>query len=345
MRDPGGLPLSLPALTLLCAILPAGAAAQSVEEFYRGKSIKLIVGSDASGEYDATARLLSRHLSRYIPGNPSIVVQNMPGASGIKSANFTYAMAQRDGTVIATFNKGMPAYEVTRVANTSYKSAEFHWIGSLTHSNSLVVVAARTGVKTIDDATRREVTMGSIGAGGTMSTHPLLLNNTLGTRFRLVVGYAGGQLVDMAIERGEVDGRGTYTWADLKGKRAHWLKEGTINILVQVGLEREPDLPDVPTLVDLGRNDAERAVFTFVSSDIPIGKSYVLPPDVPRDRVQAIRRAFDTTMRDPQFLADARVKDTEVKAVRGETIQELVEKIVSTPPEIVRFAEQWMAGR
>jgi tripartite-type tricarboxylate transporter receptor subunit TctC len=332
------------ALAMAVAV-PATASAQSVEEFYRGKTLKLVVGSDVTGEYDATARLLVRHLSKHVPGHPAIIIQNMPGASGIKSANYLYAIAPRDGSVLATFNKSMPLYEITRMSNTNYKSDEFNWIGSLTHSNNLVVVAARTGVKSVQDATSREVTMGSIGAGGTMSTYPLILNHALATRFKLVQGYAGGQLVDLAIERGEVDGRGSYTWVDLKAKRPHWLRDKAVNILVQFGLEREPDLAGVPLPVDLGRNERERGAFTFLSSDIPIGKPFVLPPQVPADRVAALRRAFDDTMKDPDFLADAAAMETEVKPIPGVELQALVKKIVTTSPAIVKIAEAWMSDK
>jgi tripartite-type tricarboxylate transporter receptor subunit TctC len=329
--------------TIFIGALPTAASAQA--EFYRGKSITLVVGSDITGEHDAAARLLSRHLGRHIPGRPSIVVQNMPGASGIKSANYLYEIARRDGTVIATFNKSMPLYQATGMANTNYKSEEFNWIGSMDHANMLVVVAARTGVQTIADATRKEVLMGSIGAGGTMSTYPLLLNNAFGTKFRLVQGYAGGQIVDLAMDRGEVDGRGSYNWRDLRVKRANWLKEKKVNILVQFGLEREADLPEVPLLVELARNDRERKVLTFVSSDIPIGKSFVMPPAVPADRVEAIRKAFEATMKDPDFLADATAAEADVHLIPGAQVQTLVREIVATPAEIVRTAQDWMTAK
>jgi tripartite-type tricarboxylate transporter receptor subunit TctC len=322
---------------------PTAASAQS--DFYRGKTITLVVGSDITGEHDAAARLLSRHLGRHIPGRPAIVVQNMPGASGIKSANYLYELARRDGTVMATFNKSMPLYQATGMANANYKAEEFNWIGSMDHANMLVMVAARTGVKTIADATRKEVLMGSIGAGGTMSTYPLLLNNALGTKFKLVQGYAGGQIVDLAMDRGEVDGRGSYNWRDLRVKRAGWLKEGKINILVQIGLEREGDLPDVPALVELARNDFERRVFTFVASDIPIGKSFVMPPAVPDERVALIRKAFETTMADPEFIADARASEADVHLIPGAQIQQLVRAIVTTPADIIKTAQDWMTAK
>jgi tripartite-type tricarboxylate transporter receptor subunit TctC len=320
----------------------ARSAPATPEEFYRRNTIVLLVGTDASGEYDAMARLLMRHLSKHIPGNPNIVVENMPGASGIKAANYLYAAAPRDGSMMAIFNKSMPFYQVTKVPNTNYKSDEFNWIGTFTRSNNLVTVMARTGVKTVQDATRKEITMGSLGAGGTMSTYPLLLNHEFGTKFKLVQGYVGAQLVDLAMARGEVDGRGSYTWSDLKAAHADWIRDQTINVLVQFGYEREPDLPDVPTLIDLGRNDGERAVFRFVSSDIPIGRPFLMPPDVPMDRVEALRKAFGETVKDPEFLVDAKTVKVDVTPVSGADLQKIVTGIISTPSDIVQAAEQLM---
>src|SRR3954471_714753 len=348
MRDLVWLRLSLLMLigcgSLISIVLEA-ASAQQVHDFYRGKTLTIVVGSDITGEHDAAARLLSRHLSKYIPGRPAIIVQNMPGASGIKSANYLYEMARRDGTILATFNKSMPTYQATGMSNANYKAEEFNWIGSMDHSNVVVIVAARTGVKTIADATRIEVAMGSIGAGGTMSTYPLLLNNTLGTRFKLGQGYAGGQIVDLALERGEVDGRGSYTWRDLRVKRANWLKDKKVNVLVQFGLQREHDLADAPMLIELARNDTERAVFEFVSSDIPIGKSLVMPPQVPTERVETVRRAFDATMKDSEFIADAKASDADVEPIPGEEIQSLVKRIIATPKEVIKTAQDWMTAR
>ncbi len=327
---------------LAALVFAAPAMAQPVEDFYKRNPLTIVVGSDVTGDYDAAARLLSRHLGRHVPGNPSVVIQNMPGASGIKAANWLYAVAPKDGSVIGTFNKSMPFYEVTATANANYRSNLFNWIGSSTWSNNLVVVTARTGVKTIEDAKQRVITMGSIGAGGTMSTYPLMLNNTIGTRFKLVQGYAGGQMVDLAMERGEVDGRGSYTWADLKARRADWLKQGKLNVLVQFGLEREHDLPDAPVPAELARDDRERAAFSFISADIAVGKPFVLPPGVPRDRIDALRKAFDETMRDPAYLADARSVEAEVKPTSGEKLRAVVAAIIATPPDILDLSRRLM---
>lgn len=315
---------------------------ESVEDFYKHTSLTLVVGSDATGEYDQIGRLLMRHLGQHIPGNPTVIVQNRGGASGITAANYLYSAAPRDGSMIGTLNKSIPFYQATGVANTNYKADAFNWIGTFTRSNNLVTVMARTGIKTIQDARTKSATMGSIGAGGTMSTYPILLNNTLGTKFKLVQGYAGAQLVDLAMQRGEVDGRGSYTWSDLKAKRMDWLQDHKINILVQFGFERETDLPDVPTLIDLARDDREKAVFKFISSDIPVGRPFLAPPGVPKERVEALRRAFDATMKDPDFIKDAETIGSDVKPETGEDLQSVVDQIVSTPPDIVRTAGDLM---
>ncbi len=321
---------------------PSRAEDATIADFYRRATLTLVVGADATGDYDIAARLLSRHLGAHIPGKPNIIVQNMPGASGIKSANWLYAAAPRDGSTLAIFNKSMALYEATGVANTAYKSREFNWIGSTGHSNDLVIVAARTGVRTIGDARQKIVTMGSIGAGGTMTTHPLILNNAIGTKFKLVQGYAGGQIVDLAMERGEVDGRGSYNWSDLRDKHGDLVRSGKVNILVQFGLTREKDLPDIPTSVELGANDLERQTFSFLSADIAIGKSFVMPAGVPAARVEAMRTAFDETMRDPEFLADARTIGADINPATGAEVRAIVEGIVAAPTEVRDLSQKWM---
>ena len=332
-------------LTGLLATASTQAAAQGVADFYRGKVLTIIAGTDATGEYDANARLFSRHLGRHIPGNPSIIIQNMPGASGITAANYLYTIAAKDGAVMGTFNKSMPLYQMTGMPNTKFKAQDFNWIGSRDHANNLVVVATRTGIRTIDDATKKQATMGSIGIGGTMSTYPLILNNTIGTKFKLVQGYAGGQLVDLAVERGEVDGRGSYDWKDLKTKRSDWLRDRKVTILVQFGLVREADLPDVPTPPELARNEREKAALEFLSADIMMGKPLMMPPGVPAERVEAMRKAFDETVRDPLFLADAKAIDADVNPIRGVELQGTVAKMVNTPADILELAKGLMVEK
>ncbi|MGE5537746.1 MAG: Bug family tripartite tricarboxylate transporter substrate binding protein [Gemmatimonas sp.] len=334
------LPLIVAALGVVAAT--DGAAAQPVADFYREKGITLVIGSDASGEYNQAGRLLARHIGKHIPGNPVVTVQNMPGASGIKSANYLYSVAPKDGSVFGLFNKSMPYYEATKMENTRYKSVEFNWIGSMVRTNNLVVVWAKSGVKTLEDAKRREVVMGSIGAGGTMTTYPVILNHVAGTKFKLVLGYAGGQVVDLAMERGEVDGRGSYSWSDLKKYRAEWIADKKINVLAQYGMRKEADLPDVPLSVDLGRDGNERRAMEFISADVDMAKPFMFPPNVPKDRVAALRAAFAETMTDLEFLGDAKVAKVDVSPISGAELEALVRRTIETPPELVAIAERWM---
>jgi tripartite-type tricarboxylate transporter receptor subunit TctC len=328
--------------TLAIAAIADSALAQPVADFYRDKGITLIIGSDASGEYNQAGRLLARRIGKYIPGNPVVTVQNMPGASGIKSANYLYSVAPKDGSVFGLFNKSMPYYEATKMENTRYKSVEFNWIGSMVRTNNLVVVWAASGVKTLEDAKQREVVLGSIGAGGTMTTYPVILNNVVGTKFKLVLGYAGGQVVDLAMERGEVDGRGSYSWSDLKKYRPDWLTANKINILAQYGVRKEPELPEVPLSVELGRDANERRVMEFISADVDMAKPFMFPPKVAADRVQALRAAFDATMKDADFLDDAKQAKVDISPITGAELEALVRRTIETPPELVATAERWM---
>ena len=307
------------------------------------KTITMVIGSGATGEYNTEGRVLARFIGKALPGNPTVIVQNMPGASGITSANYLYSVAPRDGSVIGLFNKSMPLYEAMGVENTNYKSAEFTWLGSIGHTNALVVVSARKNIRTIEDAIKNTVIVGSTSPSGAMTYYPVILNNTIGTKFKVVLGYTTGQDVDLAMERGEVDGRGGYSWTDLKRARADWLQKKEINILAQFGLTKEPDLPDVPLVPDLARNDQERAIFEFICADMPLGRPYLAPPKLSPERTAILRKAFDDTMKDPEFLADARRLNIDVSPTSGEELDRLVKKISNTPPEIVEIAKQLIA--
>lgn len=318
------------------------AFAQTPEQFYKGKNPILIVGTDASGEYAVGGRLLAKHIQRHLPGAPPVIVQFMPGASSIKSANYMYAVAPKDGSVLSLPNKGIAMFESAKMENTNYKAAEFSWIGNMTRSNNLAVVWHAKGVKTLEDATKTEVVVGALGAGGTLATYPAILNAVVGTKFKVVLGYAGAQLIDLAMERGEVDGRASYSWSDLKRVRSEWLKDGKLNILVQFGLEKEPDLPGVPLIVDLARNEQERKILSFVAADNNMARPFYMPPKVPADRLAAFRQAFDDTMMDAEFLEDAKKVGVTVTPLSGAQLEALVRNIVNAPPEVVNGAEQWM---
>jgi tripartite-type tricarboxylate transporter receptor subunit TctC len=307
------------------------------------KAVTMVIGSGATGEYNTEGRVLARFIGKALPGNPTVIVQNMPGASGIASANYLYSVAPRDGSVIGLFNKSMPLYQAMGVENTRFKSDEFTWLGSIGHTNALVVVSSRKNIQTIEDAITNTVIVGSTSASGAMTYYPVLLNNTIGTKFKVVLGYTTGQDVDLAMERGEVDGRGGYSWTDLKRARADWLHNKEITIIAQFGLTKEPELPDVPLVPDLARNAQERAIFEFICADMPLGRPYLAPPQLPPEQVTLLRKAFEATMTDPEFLADAQRLNIDVSPTSGEELDRLVKTIAATPPEIVELAKQLIA--
>jgi tripartite-type tricarboxylate transporter receptor subunit TctC len=333
-----GLGASIALAVTLLDLSPANAA----DDFYQGKTLTLVIGSDVSGEYTAGGRIVAKHLGRHLPGNPTIVTQNMPGASSIKAANFLYSVAPKDGLTFGLVSKDVPIYEATGMQNVNYKSRDFIWIGSLSGANNLVVVWAATGIKTLDDAKKREVIMGALGSNGTLATYPYLLNNLFGTKFKVVLGYTGAQLVDLAMERGEVEGRGSYSWSDMKRARATWLKEGKFSILVQFGLEKEAELPDVPLVTDLTQDPKSRAVLEFISSDTVMARPFLLPPNTVAERAGLMRRAFDLTMKDPDFLNDARQSQVDVRPIDASQLTELVSKTVSTGSDVIQASEKLM---
>ena len=338
------------AITLLasaCAL--AGVAvplAAAADGFYKGKTLTLIVGTIAGGGYDANGRLVARHIGRFIPGAPNVVVQNMPGASGIKAVNFLYAIAPKDGTTIATFNSAMPFYETVGASGVQFKSTELSWIGSLSQNVNVIVVMRDTGVRTLEDAKKKEVIMGALTGGGTMSAYPILLNNLFGTKFKVVAGYSGGNEVNLAIERGEVQGRGTTPWSTWKTTRPEWVKDGRVVPLVQIGPKKDPELAamGVPLLDDLAENEEQRQIFRLLGGNTYIERPFAGPPRIPADRLEILRRAFDAVAKDPQFLADAEREQAEVDPQTGENVALLVKQIVGSPAAVIERVKAVMPG-
>jgi tripartite-type tricarboxylate transporter receptor subunit TctC len=319
----------------LAAAMVHPSAAQPVADFYQGKTVKLIVGSDVGGGYDTYARVFAPFFAKHVPGNPTIVVQNMPGASGMRSANYLYEVAPKDGTVMVIFNQAMPSYELTGREGVRFKSAEFNWIGTMSKVNSLFVTWHTTGVKTLEDAKKQKVILGALGEGGTMSTYPALINQVLGTQFHVVMGYQSGAAVDLAMERGEVQGRGSVVLASYEATRPDWIKEHKINILFQIGLEKEPKLPDVPLLIDLAKDANQKLLFELASADTVLGRPIVAPQNVPQDRVAALRQAFDDTMSDPAFLAEIEKRRMEISPTSGDKVQSVIKSMLAAPPDVV----------
>src|SRR5687767_7948126 len=317
-------------------LLPALQSASAQENFYAGKAIRIIVGTGSGGGDDGAARLTARYLGKYIPGNPSFVVENMPGASGIKATNFLYDAAPKDGTVLATVNNSMPVYQAISQPGVRFKAEELNWIGSLLQTATTISLWHTAGVKTIDEAKRKEVIMGATGAAGTKAAYPQLLNNTIGTKFKIVTGYEGGNTLRLAMERGEVQGDGSARWSSWKSTKPDWVRDNKVIALVQIGLKKDDDLPNVPLLTELAQNDEQRKMFAFISQPIAMQQPFVAPPGVAAERINILRRAFDAMAKDQAFRKEVEQLDLELDPVTGEEVQKIVQSIVTTPADIVQ---------
>jgi len=301
--------------TLICAGLAASSSARAADEdFYKGKTLNIIVGFASGGGYDTYARLLSRHLPRHIAGAPGAIVQNMVGAGSVRAANHVYNAAPKDGTVIAAVNQNMPMYQLLGGASAQFDPAKFKWLGSLVNSNSVISTWHTSQTKTLADALARETIMGGSGTNSDSHIFPTLMNNLLGARFKVINGYAGGTAdINLALERGEVEGRGGNSWASLKSQNANWLAEKKLHFLMQFGLKPEPELPDVPLLQDVVKSDLDRDVAFLISLPIALGYGYWLAPEVPAERLAILRKAWGEMIRDPQLIAEAQKLGVDLK--------------------------------
>jgi tripartite-type tricarboxylate transporter receptor subunit TctC len=322
----------------LVLLAQAGAShADDAAAFYAGKTMQVVIATAPGAAYDFYGRALARHIGRHVPGAPGVTAQNMPGASGFRAANHLYAAAPRDGLYVGTFNNAVAYYQAMGQLGVQYRAEEFSWIGAIPQDPALVAVWHATGVKTIEDAKAVQVAMGATGAGGNFAGHLQLLNAFLGTRFKIVMGYDGGNSINLAIERNEVSGKANTTWAAYKSIKPEWVRDGKIVPLVQFGAARDPELPHVPLLTELAQNDEQFKMFQLVSSTVDMGQPFAAPPGVPRERVNALRRAFEATLRDPAFRADtARLgPQTMLEPIPGETVAATVKRTVETPKDLV----------
>lgn len=330
-------------LAAAAALVCGAARADGVDAFYKGRPLVFVIGSNAGGSYDSYGRLFAAHFGRHVPGTPQVVPQNMPGASGIKSANFLYAIAPKDGSTIGTFNQSMGQRQVLDPQSVQFDVSKFNWIGAMASSVNVFITWHTTGVATIEDAKRKEVVMGALSDDGGNAVYPLLLNKFLGTRFKVVLGYTGGNTIQLAMERGEVDGRGSVIWSGFKAGWPHWIAEKKVNILVQLGLAKDPDLPDVPLLIDLAKDETQAAIFRFISSDTVMGFPTMAPPGTPADRVAALRAAFAATMSDRAFRAESEKRNLPVRPSSGDEVQRIMTSMVTTPKEVIAVLKQSIA--
>src|SRR3954454_16061033 len=332
---------ALPVLTLAAA----PGAAQSVEEFYRGKTITMSVGTSPGGDYDLRMRMVSRHIGKYIPGNPTVIATNMPGAGQMLVANWLASVAPKDGTVIVALSQNMAVNQATGASGVKYDVRQFNWIGNTTDTPNVINAWHTTGIHTIQDVMQRELVVGATGTASGSFLYPYALNQLAGAKFKIVTGYPGGNDINLAMERGEVGGRGSNSWASWKSTRPQWLAEKKVIILVQVGVKRNAELPDVPTLQDLAKNDSDRSVLEFISADTAISRTLVTNAGVPPERVEALRRAFDLTMKDPDFLAEAEKSKTDISAMTGEEAQKIAAATINAAPAVRARASALIEGK
>jgi tripartite-type tricarboxylate transporter receptor subunit TctC len=326
-------------LAAALALLPMPAArAQNVAEFYQGKSIDLDIGYSVGGGYDLYARLIARRLGDHVPGNPIIVPKNMEGAGSLRLANYLYSAAPKDGTVIGAISRGAAFDPLLNENGANFDASKFSWIGSANNEVSVCVASISSGITKFDDLYTKQLTIGSTGTGDDTYQFPALANAALGTKFKIVTGYPGGNDVTLAIERGEVQGRCGWSWSSLKATRLNWVMRGRIVVLVQMSLSKHPDLPGVPLIMDLAKTDEQRQIFKMIFARQTMGRPYVAPPELPADRLVALRQAFMDTMTDKDFLYDAEQNKFEINPVSGDQLGALVKEVYQTPPEVVRKA-------
>jgi tripartite-type tricarboxylate transporter receptor subunit TctC len=331
-------PLQRPAaLATSCAIsliAVTAALAQTPEQFYRGKSIDLVIGYPTGGSNDFYSRLLSRHLGKHIPGNPTVVPRNTPGAGSFLALNQVFNVASKDGTVIALGAPTAALDEKLGTQGVRFKTAEFNWVGRIDSATNIVFTWKTSKVKTFADAQKYEVTLAGTGVGSTVSIYPTVMNNVFRTKFKLVMGYRGSNEAMLAVERGETEGHST-AWTAVKVAHPDWIRDKDISVLVQFGLKRHPELPDIPTAVELARNDEERKVVSAIMAAAEIGAAFFTTPRVPADRLAALRRGFDETMKDPEFLDEAMRSNISVAPMPGEELQKLIVDVSSLPPDLL----------
>jgi tripartite-type tricarboxylate transporter receptor subunit TctC len=324
-------------IALLAFTLQSAAQApSSVEGFYKDKKVRMLVGYGVATGNDLYMRLLARHIGKHIPGRPMIVPENMPGAGSMVMMNYLYNVAPRDGTAIGVPSRNLAVEPLLGNEQARYDALKFTWLGSMSRDVSTCITWHRSGIKTVEDATRREVPVGATGAPADSNIFPKLLNAVLGTKFKSVLGYPDSAAVGIAMERREIDGYCSFTWSAIKSARPQWVAENLINVVLQLSLSKHPELSDVPLVMDFARDEASRQIFALAFGTQKMGRPMAAPPGVPIDRGEALRKAFDATITDPEFLEDARRSVLEVEGpISGEEVDAILKRIYATPKDLV----------
>jgi tripartite-type tricarboxylate transporter receptor subunit TctC len=321
------------AAIVIATAAPAGA--DPVADFYAGKQIRFIIRSGVGGSYDQYSRLLARHIGKHIPGNPSILPVNMPGGGGIRAATYVAKVAPQDGTILTMVSQGLPVDQALGL-NPGFQAdlREFPWIGNVSSSNQVLVTWHTSPTQTLDRLMIRETVIGSSQAGSISIQMPAVLNNIIGTKIKIVFGYPDGKDINLAMERGEVEGRATNPWASYLATDPNYVQQKLIIPILQMGMTKEADLPNVPLMRDLAKNPADQAVLDFMSKAVAVGRPIATTPGVSAERVAALRKAFDDTLKDPAFIQEAKTQRAEIQPMTGAQLAQIVRDVIDAPADL-----------
>lgn len=302
------------------------------------QQMTMVVGFSPGATYDIYTRTFARHLGKHLPGKPNVVVQNMTGAGTLRSANFIYNQAPKDGTTIGMFARGLAMQPLLDMTGIQFEARKFNWIGSMSSDVSLVLSWHTRPFKTIDDLRKSEMVVAGTGSGADSVIFPYILNGVLGTKMKVVTGYPGAADFLLAVERQEADGTAGVSWSGIRASRPEWITKKQINVIVQLGLKRHPGMDPAPLVTDFAKNDSDRGVLELIFARQDMAYPIVAPPGTPPERVKVLRQAFEAVMKDPEFLADAKKQNLETAFMRGEEIERLIDRIFASPPDIIARA-------
>lgn len=319
------------------------ARSQTVEQFYAGKQVSMIIYTAAGGTYDVYARLLSRHMPNHLPGNPRFIPKNMTGAGGITAARYIYMTAPKDGLTIGTIGRGLPFEPMLGGSKAlDFDPLKFTWIGSMNKESSLAISWHTAAVKTARDLFEKELLIAGTSAGSDSQIIPEALNGVLGTKFKIISGYKDMRTATLALERGEVQGLGYWGWVSLKSEKPEWVRDKKVHLLFQTALRPHPELPNVPLATSLARDAQEAQCLELLLARDVLGRPFVAPPDLPPDRTAALRAAFDAALSDPALLAEVKKADLEINPATAAEVETLLNRIMAFPPDVVERTRKAM---
>ena len=331
--------MSLAIALTASAGLTGSALADPVADFYNNKTITVYVGYGAGGGYDTNGRIVAKHIVKHIPGNPKSVVKNMPGAGSKRLLNYLYNLAPKDGTEFGIFASQAamePLLLGDAASGAKYDPLKFSWMGSVDQFSPIGIAWHTSGVKSVEDVMKKPLKVGTSGGGLTDSIYSRLLNGMIGTKFVQVAGYKGSRHTTMAMEQGEIPGYVGWYWAGLKRSKPHWLEKKLVTVFMQFGMEKNPDMAGVPWVFDVLKKQEHKQIFRLVLTNLALARPFAGPPGIPADRFKALRAAFDTTMKDPEFLASMKKAKVNVKPRGGAAIDKLLADVANTPQDLVK---------